>query len=102
MTEMLRTLTIEHFQPLIGETFHVQVNPQEAFEVRLAEAHLLGGDVLPTSGRKPYSLIFVDVQKRLVPQGIYHLTHAALEPLDVFMVPLQPDARGTVFEVIFT
>ncbi|GEM47082.1 DUF6916 family protein [Deinococcus cellulosilyticus] len=102
MTEMLRTLTIDHFKPLIGETFHVQVNPQEAFEVQLAEANLLGGDVLPTSGRRPYSLIFVDSRKRLVPQAIFKVTHPAVGELDIFMVPLQPDARGTVFEVIFT
>lgn len=102
MTDTLLTLTIDHFNPLIGEPFHVQVNPQEAFEIQLAEANLLGGDVLPTSGRLPFGLLFVDAQNRMVPQGIYRLTHAALGSLDVFMVPLQPDQQGTRFEVIFT
>ncbi|GGJ45023.1 DUF6916 family protein [Deinococcus roseus] len=102
MTETLLTLNIEHFRPLIGETFDVQVNPQEAFEVVLAEASLLGGDVLPTSGRQPFSLVFRDASRRLVPQAIYQISHAALGTLDIFMVPLQPDQQGTRFEVIFT
>ena len=47
-----------------------------------------------------FSLIFTSTTHRLT-QATFRLTHPALGEIDVFLVPLQPDARGPIYEAVF-
>jgi hypothetical protein len=37
-----------------------------------------------------------------LPQRIYRLEHAALDPLEIFIVPIGPDAEGMRYQAVFT
>ena len=52
-------------------------------------------------GRTPFSLLFRGPKELRAPQQIYKLAHAELGALEIFLVPLRPDANGTKFEAVF-
>lgn len=52
--------------------------------------------------REPFSLLFRAATRELqLPQQIHPLEHPQLGRLELFMVPLGPDATGMRYEAIF-
>ena len=37
-----------------------------------------------------------------LPQAIYPLHHPQLGTLEIFLVPIKPDKRGSLFQAVFT
>ncbi|MFO1351228.1 MAG: hypothetical protein U1F68_11370 [Gammaproteobacteria bacterium] len=72
-----------------GHSYTVQVTQVRAFT--------------PHSERPetPFALILHAAHDVMLPQGIYRFHHPSLGVLDLFMVPIGPDARGMRYEVIF-
>jgi hypothetical protein len=100
---MLDGLRKSDFDPHVGETFKVALNPSEVLELKLAETQALSGDTVESSGRRPFSLVFRGgPPDRYLPQRIYDLEHPEMGTLSLFVVPLGPDREGMRYEVIFT
>jgi hypothetical protein len=97
---MPETLSIETFAPLLDDDFRVPLDPHPALELRLAEVAGTGDPARP-DGRVPFSLLFRGPAAPILPQRIYRLEHARLGALDLFLVPLEPDAAGARYEAIF-
>jgi hypothetical protein len=49
----------------------------------------------------PFAVILLAPCECRLPQGIYRLHHPTRGPLDLFMVPIGPDARGMRYEIVF-
>jgi hypothetical protein len=102
---MLNTLSGGDFARHLHELFHVCLAPEQAeaaLDIELVEVTDLGD--APTAEhapRRPFSLIFRDAQRRYLPQRIYPLEHATLGRLEIFLVPIGPDAHGMRFQAIF-
>lgn len=94
-------LSLADFAPYLKQLFHIRLGSEETYSLELVEAAELGSP--PTPGlRKPFSLIFTNPDKTsYLPQRIYCLEHEKLGSLDVFIVPLGPDASGMRYQVIF-
>ena len=90
----LAELAPEHFDPLIGDRF--TVNGSDGVLQLLSVERLKS----PSPRTQPFSLIFTSTTHRLT-QATFRLTHPGLGEIDVFMVPLQPDARGPLYEAVF-
>ncbi len=62
-------------------------------ELELAEVN---GPAEVTSGalRAPFSVVFRGPLTPVLPQAIYPLTHDQLGPLDLFLVPVGPEAAA--------
>ncbi len=90
----LATLTPEQLDPLVGATFSVN---GIADALTLLQVERLKS---PSSRAQPFSLLFTSRTHRL-DQATFRLAHAALGELDVFLVPIQPDARGALYEAVF-
>lgn len=100
----LETLTLETFQPHLGSWFTVALATGDTLALTLVEARALGAAYQP-GGRAPFALLFCHPalpQQAHLPQRIYHLAHATLGTLELFLVPLGPTAQGMQYEVIFT
>jgi hypothetical protein len=97
---MLDSLTLSTFEPLIGEHFAVVVDPSQAFEMRLS-AVVPWGEA-PAGARRPFKLLFHAPHEALVRQRTYRVLSDHLPPLDLFLVPLGPDATGTRYEAVFS
>lgn len=52
--------------------------------------------------RQPFTLQFHGPAEPVLPDATYHLQHEVLGGLEVFLVPIGPDAAGMRYEAIFT
>ena len=100
---MAADLQIETFQNLVGEGFRLVVPGEAELELRLSEVTPLSAATSPPgSGRAPFSLLFHGPLTPWVHQATHRLEHAGLGPLELFLVPLGPDAAGMRYEAVFT
>lgn len=97
---MLDKLTQPDFAACLGTKFGLHCQTAAPMEVELIEATVLGGPV-PTGRRQGFSLIFRAPAEFLAPQQIYRLEHAKLGSLEIFLVPIGPDASGMRYEAVF-
>jgi hypothetical protein len=91
---VLESLTAADFAPLRGDRFRIAPDDAPAFDVELVavtEGEHEGGD------RAPFSLVFEGGPTPPLPQRIHRVEHAALGPLDIFLVPIGPDRYEAVF-----
>ena len=93
----LAALTLATFEPLVGDPFAIA--EPAAVELVLAEASSAGEW---PGGRQPFRLHFRGPRDPLLPQAIYRLEHAELDPLEIFIVPIARDGERTTYEAIFT
>jgi hypothetical protein len=89
----LDALTAADFAPHVNTAFRID----GAFEVELAEVAEADGGV----GRR-FSLLFRGGPTPPLPQRIYAVEHVRLGRLELFLVPLGPDAAGQRYEAVFT
>ena len=107
MTHSLETLTVDVFQPRVGETFRIRPRPEHELEAELIEARALGGGPsrAPSEAsrrRTPFSLSFRTSLTAPLPQSIYEVAHDELGSYQIFLVPVGPDGKGMVYQAIFT
>jgi hypothetical protein len=100
MPPMLADLTLADFSGRVGETFRF-TSPGAGFELTLAEVTDLSRPEAPGRGRKPFSLIFRGPVRPVLAQRIWPLEHLELGQLEIFLVPIGPDAQGMRYEAIF-
>ena len=91
----LASLKADDFEPLLHERFSLG----SQFEVELAEVSATDN---PGPSRSQFSLLFRGGPSPPLPQGIRTLEHARLGRLELFLVPLGPDASGQRYEAVFT
>jgi hypothetical protein len=94
----LGKLTLETFEGCLGDTFTI---PAEPASIELVLANAVALSEWP-GGRQPFDLTFRGPREPLLPQAIHRLEHAALGPLEIFIVPIGQDADSTLYEAVFT
>jgi len=98
---MLETLTLDVFSPLVGQTFQVFLQPEQAVQLELVDARPLSEANTPRQ-RPPFMLMFKGPTQFVLPQRIYRFEHEAIGAHDIFVVPLGPGpGGGMMYEVIF-
>lgn len=102
---MLETFTVETFEVLLGQPFHLTVAAPDGtaavVPLRLERAERAAappGD----RGRPPFSLTFAGPADRRLLQGTYPLRHATLGAFDLFIVPIAAEAEVVRYEAVFT
>jgi hypothetical protein len=104
---MLEKLTHESFAPHVGTEFALRLGPADSLPLTLIEARAVGS-APPRPGpdgnrrRQPFSLLFRGPRQPVLPQRIYPIEHAAMGTLELFIVPIGPDAAGLRYEAVFT
>ena len=99
---MLETYTLETFRPHIGELFRVIVDEKWELRLVLTEVSAWGERSASGGNRKPFSLVFHAPPNSVIPQQIYRVENASLEPMEIFLAPIEPDERGMRYEAVFT
>lgn len=97
---MLDALTKEQLAPHLGSRFTIDLGAAGRLELELAEL-----TPFPPAGAgarpQPFSALFVGPRDAILPQRIYRLEHPVLGALEIFIVPVGPDARGMRYEAVF-
>lgn len=94
----------QEFAKHVGSVFTVLVDDAEvcALELSAVKAYERGVDVSDASLRiASFSLFFHSHSAFHLPQSSYCMLHPVLDQLEVFIVPLGPDARGMQYEAVF-
>ena len=99
---MLDQLTCESFEPHVGTSFWVEFPSGGKVELRLVRAAKVMESEAARLERHPFSLFFVGPKSYMLQQAIYHLTHASLDAMDIFVVPVGQDAATYQYEAVFT
>ena len=100
MRRMLESLTFGDFSGRIGEGFRLEERGGVA-ELTLVEVTDLARRGNPGPRRSPFSLVFRGPLSPVMPQRTYALEHASLGRLEIFLVPIGPDADGMRYEAVF-
>jgi len=96
-------LTKSVFDPFVGGHFRISASPETSVDVVLVEATSLG---LPrqtgiAGAREPFSLIFLGPMTVVLPQKTYRVEHEKMGAMEIFLVPIGPNANGMRFQAIF-
>ena len=98
---MLDRLESADFAQRIHDVFCIPVTDAQPISLELAAVTDLGPKQLP-GGRSPFALLFLGpVSDRYLRQGAYPLHHDTLGSLDLFIVPLGPQAGRMRYEAVF-
>ncbi len=99
----LSDLTLARFAPLVGSAFSVALSAPWDLRLELAEVAALSPQTSFTGAfRAPFRLIFHGPTQPVHPQATLPLDHPQLGRLEIFLVPIGPDAIGMRYEAIFT
>lgn len=92
------SLRLTDFDARIKAPFTLQ-GPPQPLELRLEEARPLGHGVREGGA---FSLLFLGPARPILPQATYRLEHAEMGAMDIFLVPVGPQAGGMGYEAVFT
>jgi len=102
MRVMPATCTIDTFAPRIGEVFRIVVDEARALETVLVEVTPWGKPGTTNGSRQPFSLIFRAASEVVLPQRIYGIENAGIGAVEIFLVPIGPDAGGMRYQAVFS
>lgn len=97
---MLDRLTVEDFSTLIGQRLSLRFGDHEQFG-EVIDARPVGD--APEGHRQPFSVILASGSPdQYWPQGIHVLNHPRHGELELFMVPIGPEAGRMRYAISFT
>jgi hypothetical protein len=99
---MLDQMTMESFAPHVGTSFWVELPNGSRVELKLAKAAKVMESESARLERHPFSLYFEGPKSILLPQQTYHLSHAAMPEMDIFIVPVGHTGTTYQYEAVFT
>ena len=95
---MLDKLRKEDFEPLIGTELKVTSGAAQT-ELEIAEVSELKSP--SPRATPPFRLILRSRTGWRAPQGMFRVEHPTLGALEMFAVPVGPDAIGLCYEILF-
>jgi hypothetical protein len=98
---MLEDLTAAAFEELVGTRFRIALGDGGILELVLSQVDRY--EAHPGPRAEPFSALFHSPTegRRFLSQQTYRLEHDRLGALEVFLVPLGPDAKGMRYEAVF-
>ncbi len=94
-------LVFETFKDRVGNVFTLDHESLPAVPLTLIEATAKPSHFVRPGMRLPFSLIFCDDGKQILPQSLYSLKNDELGTVTFFMVPVGRDARGVHYQALF-
>lgn len=94
-----KTLSHKDFEKLVDDEFVATSEAGERLVLRLQSVEQTGEG--PKGHRDPFSLIFHEDGHAHLPQQTHSVEHEKLGAIDIFLVPLGPDADGMRYEAVF-
>jgi hypothetical protein len=91
---MTKTLAVEDFSPHLHTRFLVAGAGGEELELTSATD-------LSNAQLEQFSLIFTGKSSPWLPQSLYRLIHPLMGDIELFLVPVGPDAAGMRYEAVF-
>jgi hypothetical protein len=105
--ENLESLSAGSFTEHLGTVFRLRAGADEPLPLELVEVQRASyaddpAAVGPSGRREPFTLSFRGPRSPYARQAIHRLEHDRMGTLEIFLVPLGPDATGMRYQAIFT
>jgi hypothetical protein len=97
---VLDKLTKESFVPATGSVFALPLG--DGTTVRLELFEVLGNGLQGRARREQFALHFRGPASPALVQRTYQLEHQSLGTLEIFLVPVEKNADGMIYEAVFT
>jgi hypothetical protein len=95
-------LDVSEFQARLGQRFRMALGAGHALDLELIDVRDLGRRRNPDGSELScFALVFRAPTRGAAPQAIYRVEHEALGALEIFLVPIGPDAEGMRYEAVF-
>ena len=98
----LRSVSHAEFQGLLGQAFRLSEDAGEPIPLELVKVEPLGSADPEPGRRRPFALVFRGPEAPILPQAIYSLELESLGRLEIFLVPVGPQAGGMGYEAVFS
>ena len=101
---MLDKVSQNDFLQYLNSNFSINNDSGESINVKLVEVSGLSKDNTVSDNsrnRAPFSILFSGPMQPTFPQGIYKVEHSAMNPIELFIVPVGPDDIGMRYEAVF-
>ena len=96
-------LALSDFETQVGSVFTFHLADELEIDLELTSASRTPtGNPAPADSDRPFSLLFRGPVEHPFGQGIQALSHPKMGTMQIFLVPIQPDAEGPLYEAIFT
>lgn len=94
--------TLPGFEQQVGTTYEIDLGDGTVVDLVLASAtRITSAGATPRDDGRPFSLLFRGPAEHPFGQGIRTLNHPEDKAMDIFLVPIQPDGDGPLYEAIF-
>jgi len=96
-------LALSAFESHVGSVFKLAADTHSEIDlILISAARMATTDPpgTPDSGR-PFSLLFRGPETQPFGQGTQTLSHIVMGQIEIFLVPMQPDAEGPLYEAVF-
>jgi hypothetical protein len=97
---MLIDLTEQEFSRHLNSTFELNLEDR-TLELKLVEVNAYMPGKNEPAGMERFSIYFDGPPNLRLPQGLYHLEHADMGGLDLFLVPIAGDEKKLRYEAVF-
>ena len=94
-------LTSADFSPYLNQKFKIHYESSRFLEVELVEVEDFPTKWMGPSKRPPFSIVFRGPKDLVLPQRMYNVEHDKMGTLELFLVPIMPDAEGNLYEGVF-
>jgi len=93
-------MTEQGFSHHLNSTFQLNLE-DHTIELKLVEVNAYMPRKNEQAGMERFSIYFEGPPDRRLPQGLYHLEHADMGSLDLFLVPIAGDEKKFRYEAVF-
>jgi hypothetical protein len=94
-------MTLEDFEPCVGQTFLVTPENADGFELELTQVKPLGSPGPAAGARQPFSLLFRGPLEPALAQQLLRIENSTIGELALFLVPIGPDENGMLYDATF-
>ena len=94
--------TEENFRRHLNTRFNVRLNEGRTLPLVLEGVQPFPDITHARGDMERFSLYFRGPAGALLPQRTYHVEHPEMGEMDIFLVPVEQDARGFRYEAVFS
>ena len=96
----MANLTEQEFSLHLNSDFQLKLEDR-TLELKLVDVKAYMPGKNEHAGMERFSIYFDGPPDHRLPQGLYHLDHADMEGLDLFLVPIAGDEKSLRYEAVF-
>ena len=97
---MTNNLTEQEFSKHVGSQFEASLGERNVI-LRLVEVKAYMPEATEEKGLERFSIFFEGPPDFMLPQQTYHLRHAQIGELEIFLGAISGDANGFRYEAVF-